>query len=49
MPNPLHHIGGHADMDELGQMPIRGDHTQRRVTGTDKLAGRLHDPTQHRR
>ena len=49
VPDLLHHVGRHADVDELGQIPVRADHPQRRVARTDQLPGRLRDPAQHHR
>ena len=49
VPDPLHRVGRHADVDELGQSPSGRDHPQRRVARTDQLPGRLHDPPQHHR
>ena len=35
-----------ADGDELAQVPVFADHTERGVASTDELPGRLGDPPQ---
>ncbi len=42
-------VVGHADVDELGEAAVRGEHAERGVTGSDELAGGLGDPAQHHR
>ena len=48
-PISVHHVGRHADVDELDQIPVRADHPQRRVARADQLPGRVRDPVQHHR
>ena len=39
----------HADVHELGEPAVRGEHAERGVPGPDQLAGGLGDPAQHHR
>lgn len=40
------HVGGHPGVDELGQVPVGGDHADRGVTGADQVTGGFDDVAQ---
>ena len=49
VPDRLHELGRHPDMDELLQPAICGDDAERAVLRVDERDGRLRDALQHHR